>query len=244
MNYISLGYFCSVAMELERFGLRAMSSPFDWLIVDFKGAIDAIENQFENFLEYEYLAQSRENRSWYKNLKYQICFFHEFDQYHSLKSQLAPVQEKYRRRIRRFYETIQQPTIFVRYISDGKKIDGKAEELIWIEENFDRIEALIKGFNQENQIIFIANTGVESDKIKIYHVEPDPNDTVARVPSDKNPALKDFFESAQIENKVKNLQRYHEKQKLQSRLNVVLKRKIKTFLKKIFLKEYIHEKTY
>ena len=243
MNYISLGYFCSVAMELERFGLRTMSSPFDWLIVDFKGAIDAIENQFEGFLTLEYLAQSRENRSWYKNLKYQVEFRHEFDQYHSLKSQLAPVQEKYERRIRRFYETIQQPTIFVRYISDEKKIDGKAEELIWIEENFDRIDTDQRS-NQDNRIVFIANTGVQSDKIKIYQVEPDPDDAVARAPSDKNSALKDFFESAEVENKEQNLHRYMEQQRLKSRTDVIFKRKTKTLLKKIFLKEYIHEKTF
>lgn len=50
MHYISLGYFCSIAMELERLGLRSESSPFDWLISDFEGVIHAIENHFEDFL--------------------------------------------------------------------------------------------------------------------------------------------------------------------------------------------------
>lgn len=29
-NVISLGYFCSVASEIERLGLRRHSGPFDW----------------------------------------------------------------------------------------------------------------------------------------------------------------------------------------------------------------------
>lgn len=36
-HVISLGFFCSVALELERKGLRDASYPFDWLISDFQG---------------------------------------------------------------------------------------------------------------------------------------------------------------------------------------------------------------
>ena len=46
MNYISLGYFCSVASELERYGLRGESYPFDWVISDFGGVVEAIQNNF------------------------------------------------------------------------------------------------------------------------------------------------------------------------------------------------------
>ena len=46
-NFISLGYFCGVAEDLERIGLRSFSSPFDWLITDFKGVIKLIENRFK-----------------------------------------------------------------------------------------------------------------------------------------------------------------------------------------------------
>lgn len=31
-HYISLGFFCAPAMELEKRGLRNESLPFDWLI--------------------------------------------------------------------------------------------------------------------------------------------------------------------------------------------------------------------
>ena len=75
INCISLGYFCSVALELERIGLRSASYPFDWTISDFEGVIDAIENNFIHFLDYEYLYQNKEIHSHYRNKKYRISFF-------------------------------------------------------------------------------------------------------------------------------------------------------------------------
>ncbi len=42
-NYISLGYFCEVAKDLERLGLRNQSSPFDWVISYFPKVIYAID---------------------------------------------------------------------------------------------------------------------------------------------------------------------------------------------------------
>lgn len=40
-NYISLGYFCGVAQDLEKLGLRSYSAPFDWGISSFAGVIMA-----------------------------------------------------------------------------------------------------------------------------------------------------------------------------------------------------------
>ena len=60
-HFISLGYFCSVAMELERTGLRASSSPFDWLISDFTGVTDVINNHFKDFLDYDLLFQNHQH---------------------------------------------------------------------------------------------------------------------------------------------------------------------------------------
>ena len=42
-NYISLGYFCEVAKDLEKLGLRNQSSPFDWVISYFPNVINAID---------------------------------------------------------------------------------------------------------------------------------------------------------------------------------------------------------
>ena len=55
-NIVSLGSFCSVAMELEKKGLRGASYPFDWLISDsFECVISEIENGFGDFLNLEFL---------------------------------------------------------------------------------------------------------------------------------------------------------------------------------------------
>lgn len=53
-HVISLGFFCSVALELERKGVRDASYPFDWLISDFQGVIKVIENRFYDFLNIDF----------------------------------------------------------------------------------------------------------------------------------------------------------------------------------------------
>ena len=238
MNFISLGYFCSVAMELERFGIREESSPFDWLISDFQGVISAIENNFEDFLTYDYLSQNKKHPNVYRNTKYNITFYHDFNSYCELKQQLPDVQAKYIRRINRFHESIKSPTLFIRYISDESKIEGKSKELIWIEDNYDYIIALLKSFNSNNDILFIANEGVTSDKIKIYNVNKDENDTVARQPFSKNTILFEKFNSIEVPNKENNIKRYKKKYGIISKV----RKKLNASVKKMFMKEYVHEK--
>ena len=238
MNYISLGYFCSVAIELARFGIREESSPFDWLISDFKGVISAIEKNFEDFLTYDYLSQDKKHPNIYRNTKYNIDFYHDFNPYCELKQQLPNVQAKYIRRITRFYESVKSPTLFVRYISDECKIEGKSKELIWIEDNYDYIIALLKSFNSNNDILFIANEGVTSDKIKIYNVNKDVNDTVARHPFSKNTFLFEKFNSIDFPNKKNNIKRYKKKYGIISKI----RKKTNALLKKMFIKAYAHEK--
>lgn len=201
INCISLGYFCSVALELERIGLRSASYPFDWTISDFEGVIDAIENNFIHFLDYEYLYQNKEIHSHYRNKKYRISFFHDFDQYRSLYSQLPEVRKKYDRRINRFYSSITKPTLFIRYIDATKDENGKSVELSYIENNYKKIIKLLKSYNSNNDIVFIANSKVESDAIKIYHVDPDENDTVSRKPLEQNAELLSFLNQLQNEDK-------------------------------------------
>ena len=241
MNYISLGFFCSVAMELEKYGLRKESSPFDWTISDFRGVISAIENNFEDYVDYDSLIQSKDNRAWYKNDKYNIWFYHDFDRYKSLEKQIGRVQEKYLRRIKRFYLTISQPTLFIRYIDTESDTNGQSE-LEYIEENLERIMALIKSFNAENDILFIANEGVYSQKIKIYNVKKDEGDTVARNPVSDSPLLSELFESFDSPDKQANIERYKAKQEKENSTFSFYKKKYERKLKKRLLKEYIHDK--
>lgn len=244
MNYISLGYFCSIASELERYGLRTQSSPFDWVISDFEGVLMAIRFHFADFLKYELLYQSKECHSHYRNNKYGINFYHDFDKYLSLEKQLPKVKQKYDRRIERFYKTISQPTLFIRYISDEVLVDGVSKELIYIENNYDDIINLIKSFNPDNDILFIANKGVSSDKISIFKVEKDNEDVVAREPFSKNDDLYNIFSNAYLPNKQVNIDRYIAKERKRTSIPYRLRMKINKTIKNILLSEYVHHNQY
>lgn len=241
-HYISLGYFCSVAMELERIGLRSESSPFDWCISDFEGVINAIENRFEKWLDYDFLLQSASARENYFNKRYKIWFFHDFDKYHSLEKQLPNVINKYNRRIDRFYKSIQRPTLFFRYISDEElNDDGKSKELEYIEKNHTKILLLLKSFNKNNDIIYIGNNGVRSNVINIYNVEKDANDCVARKPLEKNASLFDLCMSFEYEPRKRNIDVFNVKQKKKNNPFNRIYKKVFSFLKRKMFHEYIHE---
>lgn len=133
-NFISLGYFCNVAGELEKYGFRNFSYPFDWMISDFKGIIHCIENEFSDFLNPEFLLQNVNDRSHYMNTKYNFYFFHDFDKYKPLLKQLPEIDEKYKRRSDRFLNSIKSKTLFIRYISDEEKNEnGKSKELEFLQ---------------------------------------------------------------------------------------------------------------
>lgn len=242
-NFISLGYFCSVALELERIGLRSTSSPFDWCISDFDGVISAINNHFDGFLDYDLLNQSTLKRSRYFNSRYKVWFIHDFDQYHTLKDQLPLVAAKYERRIDRFYDNISRPTLFIRYISDEViNHEGKSAELDYIEKYNDSIITLLKSFNRENEIIYLANRGVESNIINIYQVDKDENDIVARNPFEKNKELNKLLMSIEYEHRSTNIQIYNKMIKKKKNPMIILADKLKYNTIRFFSHIYIHEK--
>ena len=233
-----------MASELEKIGLRTVSSPFDWVVSDFEGVIEAIRHHFVDFLNYEYLYQSKCEHGHYKNTKYNIEFFHDFDEYASLEEQLPAIQKKYERRINRFYKMITEPTVFIRYISDEATIDGVSQELIYIEKNYDWIEELLKTFNASNEILFIANEGVLSTKFIIYNVKKDENDTVARNPITDDSVLLNKFSCFDLPDKQVNIERYRHKERYRRRISLRVKRRIIVLLKRIFKKQYVHENQY
>lgn len=243
-SFISLGYFCSVAEELERIGLRSTSSPFDWLVSNFEGVLSAIRDHFDGFLEYDLLCQCDSNRRYYYNTRYRIWFFHDFNPYHSLRKQLPSVSAKFQRRIDRFYENIQKPTLFIRYISDeAQDQDGRSAELAYIEKNHRQILSLLKSFNEKNEIIYLANTEVQSAMIPIYHVDKDEDDVVARRPLEKNEALSGLLMSFDYEPRLKNLDFLRDRQSAKKNQET---RGLSRLLKRIrngYIREYVHDKT-
>lgn len=186
---VSLGHFCSPAMELEKIGRRPFSLPFDWLITSKLSAIiELINNGFEDFLNEEYLFQLKEYPQYYRNIKYNIDFYHDFSPFVSFDCQINKISEKYNRRIERFYNTIKQPTLFLRYITE--------KDIEYISENYEYILNALKAFNPQNDIIFVANNDVSlglQSEIPIYYVEKDANDIVSRRFLDTNRELLQYI---------------------------------------------------
>lgn len=202
---VSLGYFCSVAMENQRMGLRNVSLPFDWVIAsDFPGLLRLLETGFDRFLREEDLYQeSKVNPKFYYDNYNHIHFYHDFSATVPLAQQLPAVREKYQRRIARLYDTIRRPTLFVRYC-------GSEEEMRYINDNFDRIANTLKSYNENNHIVFVYNRQFTwREGIDAYYVKPDRGDTVARTYLRKNAQLKAYILSAvKPENTKENLARY------------------------------------
>ena len=234
-NIISLGYFCGISIDLRKLVLRDYSGPFDWLLTKkYSQVIKLIENNFKDFMLEDNLYQLKSNQEQYYDIKNDIYFFHDFNNYDSLKKQYFEVKEKYDRRIKRFYEMIKEPTIFIRYINNE---DDESDELRYIEENNAYINALLKKHNKDNFVIYIANANLKSKVVNIFNVEKEnPNDVVSRSPILKNKRLCELLSNIPHIKKQENLNYYLKQNKYK-----ILK-KIHLKSKKFFHKKYIHYK--
>lgn len=224
-NYISLGYFCNIASDLEELGFRNTSSPFDWEISVFEGVISAIDNRFNNFMNYEDLIQSEEYPSHYYDPNYQIWFFHDFNKYEPLKKQYIKVRNKYNRRITRFLKNITEPTLFFRYISNES---GSLDELRWIESNHSYIDNTIKKYNPNNKIIYIGDQFTYSDIIPIFNVNRDRDDLVSRHPIIDNRELKNIMDKQSIPGQTYNIKEFKKKELYKKSLRHKISKKIQT----------------
>lgn len=244
-NYISLGYFCEVAKDLEQLGLRNTSSPFDWCISNFQDNIKAIDNGFWGFMEYKNLEQSTLIRSHYRDRVYHIYFFHDFSQYKTLEQQYRTVKDKYNRRITRFLKNIQEPTLFFRYISSELTDEaGKSLELKFIEENQLYINDVIKRYNPKNEIIYIGDTNTTSNKIKIYNIQPDDGDLVSRHPIINNIELYSIIKDVEIIGRAENIERFNQKQKRKNSIPIKFRKRLIEKYQRVFLKPFEYKKTY
>ena len=239
---ISLGSFCSPAMELERFGFRDASYPFDWLLTHtFSNVLDLIDNHFERFLNTDDLYQRDNERSSYENPYIDCVFVHDFSKWKRFSEQTSDFVEKYKRRIDKFYQAISTPTLFLRYIENANERD-------FILSKYEEIRNRLKRFNEDNEIVYFSNAdlldeidgGVLQDK-NIIKVISDSGDTVARkffdqVPEFLNALTRHYPEEIRRQNLIK-FRKKDEKKKREKYL-----KKANTFLHKTFDKEYKHEK--
>ena len=93
---------------------------------------------------------------------------------------------------------------------------------------------LLRLFNPQNDIIWIANSEICSNQLSIYHVEKDENDSVSRSFLDSNESLRTYLESLDYKNREMNLNFYSQKQqngsnKKKSLTDVFYKRIIKKY---------------
>ena len=242
-NVISLGFYCEVAKELERVGLRSASYPFDWLISSWSGVEQMIDTAFQDFLKYDDLYQYEKEPEKYLNFSKQLSFFHDFKKNKPLAEQMTEVKKKYERRIQRFYKDIKSPTLFIRYIES-------VEETEFWKSNYDIVLSKLQSFNKENQlwIINVFDPNYKNDTV--FYVKPDTNDYIARhLFLEKIPELKNKLISDDIFDKNKrneNLLRYNAKQRKKRSLKYRIDRKIKEIKDKYTPREkyYIHEKIY
>lgn len=192
-NIVSLGFFCGVAMELERVGLRNCSLPFDWIISgDFQSVLALIANHFEGFTETDNLYQEFEIcPSYYYNKACNVHFYHDFSRYKDFKQQYDSFRAKYSRRIERFYQTIERPTIFVRYCSNH-------EELKYISENQEKISSFLKTFNPSNEILYITSLESQLEIENSLHVEKEAGAGVVDLFLDQLPQLRTYLEKNSI----------------------------------------------
>lgn len=187
-HIVSLGFFCSPSLEFERINRRQFSLPFDWIVThSLRTVIDLINNQFQDFLVEEYMSQFKNRPAYYKNTKLDIDFYHDFSPFKPLHTQMQAVEEKYQRRIARFYNTVKEPTLFLRYISQ--------QDLPYLLANSKMILKTLQKLNPLNEVIFVANSDccIPDLGFPIYYVQKDKNDSVARSFLNVNKALETYI---------------------------------------------------
>lgn len=115
---ISLGEVCTTAAALQAFGLRKAAYPFDWTISMYQSLYDILKNDFQDFLNPNYLSIRPDNHGIIN--KYGLVLVHDFPTMHTSNdienadlinedtlhpdwiNFLSDVQKKYNRRIERF----------------------------------------------------------------------------------------------------------------------------------------------
>jgi hypothetical protein len=224
-NYVSLGFFCEATEVFQQMGLRKASGPFDWVISDkIDKVFDLIENNFIDLFNPEYFFQRKDNLNIYVNSKYSIGFVHDFTKYASFEKQLPAVEKKYRRRIKRFYEMVKQPTLFLRYVSSQ-------DDANYLSHHYCDLLNLLRSFNPGNDIIFIINNDCSISNIvnNVFFVRKDDHDSVARYPLQKSFELRLFFKNLnQKKVSIESINKYEE----------IQKKKKPSFIKKCCHKAY------
>lgn len=153
INCVSLGWYCGTASSLSKIGLRSRSGPFDWYFSHYWAVLKQIETNFQDFMNWNNLELYKEDTSGrtFIDKKYGFQCNHDIDK--DFYSEWESIHQKYLRRAEVFSEMITRPTVFFRCIRDQ-------EEIIYINDNWEYAQDLLKTYNQNNQLVYIYRDGL------------------------------------------------------------------------------------
>ena len=135
---------------------------------------------------------------------------------------MAEVEDKYKRRIQRFYSAIKKPTLFIRYLES-------LEEVEFWKNNYNIVSEKLKSHNLQNAIWLINCFDSDFKNENVFYVEPDENDYICRyfflekIPELQNRLVSDEYFSKEA--RKENLKRFEAKQKEKNSLKSKIKKK-------------------
>ena len=234
-----MGFCCFVAGNLEKMGLRSASLPYDWNVTYWKAIEDTIVSHFDNYMVKEKLYQYKDYPHCYENCSAGVTFVHDFVDYLPLDKQFDKVKEKYDRRISAFYNSIIEPTVFIRYCMN-------AEEVYCIEKRYQNIKDIFTGFNEQNEMIFLTHDDIDISKVpsieNIFIIKKGDNESESKTPIIDCEKLYTLLNNAKFEKRNENLEFYYRKQDNTS-IEYRIRKRIRKIKKHIYKhKKYAHEK--
>lgn len=157
-NFISLGPYCGVAASMSKLGIRSCSGPFDWCGGELQNVLACIESDFCDFLDVNNLELVC-NEAAFNDKKYNFYFPHEIKV--SFERDYETIYRKYMRRINVFRKQIKRKTCFMRAVPNR-------EELLYIKNNVQHINKVIRKQNAENEIVYIVSNRISGSNDLLY----------------------------------------------------------------------------
>lgn len=119
-EFVSLGGYCGAAFSLQSLGLKKFTYPFDWVRAPVEGVIQCVEDKFNGFFTYKFIADEGGHQL-FGSTQWGGSFWH-----HDPRS--AKVKFEFERRVDRFYGKRHneapscKPRIFVRIANSSREI--------------------------------------------------------------------------------------------------------------------------
>ena len=189
---ISIGSDCACTSYLRRCNLQYNSYPFDWLTnAPFENRIELLVNDFKDFMNFDDLEimqkptqiNADSGHDYYMNKRNNFYFWHDFPAKTSLIDSFQEINEKYKRRIKRLYDEINQSEkiLFVwlshsknhniyEILSEYKKLKDKfnnKDVFLLIIENSEKET---KEEYENNHVLIIHQDTISNDKK--HHYDP------------------------------------------------------------------------